>query len=491
VHACLGTACQTPFLFQRQRFDSNTLLDLSFDLSDGIAIEYEGGKPGWNDANNGLVGMIGSGTPELSELSVLIQYILSVANKYQRHVRVPTELYELVMTINDALDVLTRDYTESQMLYPKVPAALFSYWDTVASAREQYRNATKVTFSGATSVISHIDLKAILERWLKEIDVGIERAYKLGTHGDGDKGSTGIPPTYFSYNVTNWEETGELNSEGHPFVRAREMIVSLFPLFLEGPTRMMKTVTRPTAKAMYRKVHSSPLRDEVLKMYTISASLKGQSIDMGREMAFAPGWLENQSVWLHMSYKFYLELLRHKMYDEFFDEMVGGGILPFMDVEVYGRSLMECSSFIASSAFDDPSEHGRGYLARLSGSTAEFLSMWVLMFIGPNPFFMDEFTGQLQMRLVPSLPRWMFDDTCAGGGSCGESTVSFKLFSSIDVTYHHRRGDKDLFDTAPSRYVIVSGDGTVFRVDGPHIEAGLADKIRRVVFVATIDAYFD
>ena len=158
-----------------------------------------------------------------------------------------------------------------------------------------------------------------------------------------------------------------------------------------------------------------------------------------------------------------------------------------MDQKVYGRSLMECSSFIASSAFEDPSQHGRGFLARLSGSTAEFLSMWVLMFIGPNPFFMDEFSGQLRMWLVPSLPRWLFDDSC----NCGEATVSFKLFSSINVTYHHRRGDSNLFNTAPSRYNIVLRDGTVFRIEGPSIDSDLADKIRRVVFVATIDAYFE
>ena len=33
-------------------------------------------------------------------------------------------------------------------------------------------------------------------------------------------------------------------------------------------------------------------------------------LQIGRMMAFVPGWLENQSVWLHMSYKYYLELLR-------------------------------------------------------------------------------------------------------------------------------------------------------------------------------------
>ena len=57
-----------------------------------------------------------------------------------------------------------------------------------------------------------------------------------------------------------------------------------------------------------------------------------------------------------------------------------------MDPDVYGRPPIECSSFIASSAHPDKTIHGQGYLARLSGSTAEFLSMWNLMMMGAQPF---------------------------------------------------------------------------------------------------------
>jgi hypothetical protein len=140
-------------------------------------------------------------------------------------------------------------------------------------------------------------------------------------------------------------------------------------------------------------------------MYTVSASLVDQPIEMGRSMAFAQGWLENQSVWLHMSYKFYLELLRHGLYGDFFDSVRQGGLLPFMDAKTYGRSPMQCSSFIASSVFEDPSVRGRGFLGRLSGSTAEFLSMWILMFIGPEPFYVDSTTGEVQMQLMHELRR--------------------------------------------------------------------------------------
>jgi hypothetical protein len=268
-------------------------------------------------------------------------------------------------------------------------------------------------------------------------------------------------------------------------VIAKGMAVNLFPLFLEGPTRMMKTAHGAHVRDIYDKVKASPLHDKALGMYTISASLKGQNFDMGREMAFAPGWLENQSVWVHMSYKFYLELLRHGLFHEFFTEMTSGGMLPFMDPKLYGRSLMECSSFIASSAFEDPSVRGRGFLARLSGSTAEFLSMWALMMIGPNPFFVEKETGELRMQFLPAIPRWLFDDS---DGSVPH--VSFKLFGAIDVTYYNWRGDDDLFRIPPARYMITLRDGNIFNIPNSTIPFKLADKIRRVVFVASIDVHF-
>jgi hypothetical protein len=61
-----------------------------------------------------------------------------------------------------------------------------------------------------------------------------------------------------------------------------------------------------------------------------------------------------------MSYKFYLELLRGGLYEEFFDE-IKTGLVPFMDNAVYGRSPLEASSFIVSSAFPDKKMHGAGF----------------------------------------------------------------------------------------------------------------------------------
>lgn len=41
-----------------------------------LGVEYEGGKPGWNDAMNGLCGLFGSGMPEAFETLRIFQFLL-------------------------------------------------------------------------------------------------------------------------------------------------------------------------------------------------------------------------------------------------------------------------------------------------------------------------------------------------------------------------------------------------------------------------------
>lgn len=453
----------------------------------GMGIEYEAGK-GWNEAMNGIVSMLGSGMPETYELKLLLQYLRQATLKYKRSIVVPVELATLIDKISSALDDLGHDKYMPQTSVSadsiEVPSALFNYWDSVANAREEYRNKS---FSGKMKEYAATDVVRILDRWAGQIELGIARAHAIGSHGYETQDETlGITPTYFYYTVTKWTETSESDDEGHPFVNATELTVGKFPLFLEGVVRMLKTVDTDKATSMYHAVKNSGLRDKKLGMYTLSASLVGQSFDMGRMMAFSPGWLENQSVWLHMSYKYYLELLRKGMYNEFFTEM-RTGMMPYIDGDRYGRPVLECSSFIASSAFVDPTMVGQGFLARLSGSTAEFMSMWVLMMIGPAPFYINEKNGLLEMQLVPALPHWLFryDPLVAAGE---QYTVRFKLFASIDVIYYTSLS-RDVFGVAPGKYEIGLRDGTKIEVDGPTIPTDLALKIRQVVFIDYIHAY--
>ena len=82
-----------------------------------------------------------------------------------------------------------------------------------------------------------------------------------------------------------------------------------------------------------------------------------------------------------MTYKYILGLLKGGLYDEFYEE-IKSNLVCFMDPDVYGRSTLENSSFIASSLNPNPSVRGQGFVARLSGSTAEMLSIWNAMMFG-------------------------------------------------------------------------------------------------------------
>jgi hypothetical protein len=160
-------------------------------------------------------------------------------------------------------------------------------------------------------------------------------------------------------------------------------------------------------------------------MYRLNASLDEQPMDIGRARAFTAGWLENGSIWMHMAYKYLLSMLKAGLYDEFYEEFKNG-LIAFQDPHAYGRSILENSSFIASSAHPDESIHGQGFVARLSGSTAEFLSILHHMTIGKRPFFMRD--GRLHLEFKPILPAWLFDD---------EGTVCFTFLGDCKVIYYN------------------------------------------------------
>lgn len=240
-----------------------------------MGIEYEGGKPGWNDAMNGLVGMVGSGMPETFELRDLLTFMQGAIMKYQRPLTIPEELALLVDELSAALDALDEadmkgiDYSVTT----KVPDELFKYWNEVATARESYRYRIR-TLSGQMREYSHTIIGHTVSRWLAQIDNGIQRSQIVGTdNAKKHDNDLNIPPTYFSYNVTKWTLTGEQDIEGHPYVNATEMIVNKFPLFLEGAVRFMKTLDQASAKWIYDNVKGSSLYDTDLGMFTLSSRL--------------------------------------------------------------------------------------------------------------------------------------------------------------------------------------------------------------------------
>lgn len=371
----------------------------------GMGVEMEGGKPGWNDAMNGLPGIIGSGMPETYEMLRILNFARDALIKHSRAVSFPEEFAEFLYTLVDSLNLFSADNSD---------IAEFKYWNSSNNAREAYRAAVLTTFSGKLVEISANELVAAISLMQDKTQMGINKALTA---------TGGLSPTYFYHECVEFE----ILSANPVTVAAKKFIKHDLPLFLEGPARHLKVI--PDIKGrrdVYAKTKASTLYDSFLKMYKISESLKSMDQEVGRMKAFSPGWLENESIWLHMSYKYYLELLRGGLYEEFFHE-IATGLVPFMPPEVYGRNPVEASSFIVSSAFPDPTMYGSGFLARLSGSTAEFLSMWSIMMMGKNPFVVG-FDGKLSLSLRPIIPGWMFTK---------DNTVGFTFLSSIKVTYHN------------------------------------------------------
>lgn len=366
----------------------------------GMGVEMEGGKPGWYDALNGMPGMFGSSMAETYELCRMLEYTISALKKYPGKVNVLEELADLM----DELDQINRQEKDNL----QGDGAVLSFWNKVNDAKEVYRDKTFEGVSGRKVSRETKELADMLESFHTTVTLGIEKACKLGG---------GICPTYFTFEVPEYEAV----EEGF---KPLEFAVVPVPYFLEGPVRYLK-LDQPKEKKLelYRNVKSSDLYDGKLSMYKVNAPLADASYELGRARAFTPGWLENESIWLHMEYKYLLELLRSGLYEEFFEDFHKAAI-PFLDPKVYGRSIYENSSFIASSANPNERYHGKGFVARLSGSTIEFISMWKLMMFGRHLF--TEKDGELVFSPQPAIPAYLITD---------QDTVTATLLGEVEVEY--------------------------------------------------------
>lgn len=369
----------------------------------GMGIEMEGGKPGWYDALNGLPGLFGSSMAETCELSRMLNFTIESLRKYRRSVAVFVELAELIAQI----DQITRE----QKCNLSSDQEVLEFWNAVNAAKESFREKTLYGVCGEKIVLSDHYLVDVLVLWDEVVSIGIQKATGYGE---------GIIPTYFSYEIAEYDEAG---GEIVP----RKFIVHPLPSFLEGPVRFLKLEQETqNKKELYNKVKSSALYDKKLSMYKVNASLAEASYEIGRAKAFTPGWLENESIWLHMEYKYLLELLKSGLYEEYFEDFKKTCI-PFLNPEVYGRSILENVSFIASSVNPDEKIHGKGFVARLSGSTAEFLNMWQIMMFGRKPFRSED--GKLSLAFEPAIPEYLIDEG---------KVITAKFLGTITVTYRLR-----------------------------------------------------
>lgn len=373
----------------------------------GMGVEMEGGKPGWYDALNGLPGVFGSSMAETYELARMLRYTVSVLQKYPGNVALTEELGDFI----DELQLIVR--LEKNNLAGS--GEVLSFWNRVNDVKELYRDKTFAGISGKKKNYRSEELAAVLEEWKAVVEHGIEKACAL---------AGGICPTYFAYEVPEYEK----KQDG---IYPLRFEVKSIPAFLEGPVRYMKLdISKEAKRTLYENVKNSDLYDKKLSMYKVNASLQDASYELGRARAFTPGWLENESIWLHMEYKYLLELLRSGMYREFFDDFQNAAI-PFLDPEIYGRSIYENSSFIASSKNPNEKIHGKGFVARLSGSTIEFISMWKLMMFGKNVFTLKN--GELTFAPVPAIPEYLIaEDKTVEAALLGEIAVEYRMQEKKD-----------------------------------------------------------
>jgi hypothetical protein len=390
---------------------------------DGIGIEMEADKPGWCDSLNGLPALFGSSLCETFELKrtalTLISAIKVLKKQGIRDVLVAQELCQFL----DKLHGLLRSYLSSRSSKRD-----YLWWDKANSLKEDFREKTFFRLSGQEKNVSFDKLEKFLNDLITKLNIGINRAR--------DRKSK-LYATYFTYEVKDYSLEGKA-------ILVREFRGKPLPLFLEG---MVHALRVQKDKKLIAAVKRSKLFDQKLKMYRLNESLKNESLEIGRSRVFVPGWLENESIWLHMEYKYLLELLKNGLYDEFFTDLYNCGVC-FFDPQKYGRSTLENSSFIVSSAYPDKDLWGKGFVARLSGATAELLNIWILLCLGREPFFVDR--SGLCLRFAPILRKEFFTTANTTVSFRGKkvtlpaNTFTFKLFSHILVTYHNPKR-KDTF----------------------------------------------
>lgn len=368
----------------------------------GMGIEMEADKPGWNDAMNGLPGLFGSGVSETIEIKRVIQFLIDNYVSTE-HVNLPIEVVEF---INNLTVVLKSEFDD------------FKYWDKANTIKEGFRK--DVRFGTVRTVpMDAKDIFEFLQEANKKIEVAMNKALRYGD---------GIYPTYLVHEAVEYEtltENGKpkIGHYGLPTVSVKKFTVRALPNYLEAPARALKVMkNEQQKKTMYTNIKLSNIYDHELKFYKTSEFLDNESNEIGRGRSFTKGWQERESNFLHMTYKYLLGLLKGGLYEEFYSE-IETNLTCFMDPKIYGRSTLENSSFIASSVNPDPNVRGQGWVARLSGSTAEMLSISTMMLFGKKPFIYKD--GELHVNFKPALKKDFFKN----------GLVTFTFLGKVKVTY--------------------------------------------------------
>ncbi len=343
----------------------------------GRGIEMEAGKPGWCDALNGLPALLGSSLSETWELKRLCLFLKEKLGKYRsRRIKIDQTLFSFSEELNKLL------------IENRKPRNSFRFWDRASSIKENYREDAFNGFSGKDKLVALSGLEEFVTRVLNKIDYGLKTIdYRKGL------------PSYFINEVIRFRK-----SSSGKIIPLKFKQRSL-PLFLEGFVRAFKVLDKDTCRKLYGFVKKSRLYDKKLKMFRLNESINKESLEIGRIKVFKPGWLEDESIWMHMEYKFLLALLEKSLYREFYEE-INRCFVCFLNPETYGRSIFENSSFIVSSSYPEKLFWGRGFVSRLSGSTAELMNIMTLASAGRSPFKLEK--GRVYLEFSPLLKASLF-----------------------------------------------------------------------------------
>jgi len=316
----------------------------------GVGLELDAEKPGWNDATNGLPGLFGSSTNE----SMALLRLLRCLRRWLAAAPVAVELH-------GELDAFLRGLAAA----PQDP---WAFWQAAGCLKEDYRRLTRLGMDGRQVAWGPAELEGFLAQAQRRLEAGLALARR----------PDGLMHTYFIHQPQ--VEAGPQGALTVLGFSAQDL-----PLFLEAQVHALRLCAPAEAAELARAVEASPLYDAALGMFKVNEPLGAAPMELGRLKAFTPGWLENESVFMHMQLKYLLELARQGLWDDLYRHFFRA-LPPFQDPARYGRSVFENSSFIASSANPDPGVHGQGFVARLSGSTVEAYDLLLTLALGAQPF---------------------------------------------------------------------------------------------------------
>ena len=444
----------------------------------GIGIEMEAGKPGWCDSLNGLPGLFGSSICETLELIRLCRMLLKYLNSLKKS---PSETQSIFTELYEFIGEVSRSIKKS--LDSKNPDKEKTFWQKNHAAKEDYLINTKFGIGGTEKTVGFDEIINFVADCLEFLEI------KFTENSNGKLLLNGVPYTYFINQVSAYELLAD--GENDNKIRYVEPITfqqTPVALFLEGPTHYIRLYPED-AEEVYKSVLKCGIYDNKLNTFKVCSSLEKESYELGRVKAYSAGWIENESIYTHMQFKWLLELLRAGLYEQFFRE-IKTAVPPFLNPQRYGRSILENCSFIASSAHPDSSIHGQGFQPRFSGVTAEFINIWLLMTVGKKPFFMNK-NHQLQFSLQPILPAWLFTKEETVHNYWKENTgweeetipakcFAFNLLGRTLVIYHNPEQRPTFGQDAVQvrQYSIKYDNGDILEIQGDTVSEPISKDIR-------------